>query len=276
MKDKKINYLLILIFLFAIIPTVSSVPPFISTNDQSGCQIVPVIRETLKLNSDFDFNFHIINVSDGYPLSNSTVSCVFHLYNSSGDHSYTQLLSNDPLAEHLVTNEFVARINGSNFSTVGNYAYLVQCNGTVSFGGCAEKGLFMVTPTGIEASTGRSIVDMGLLLVLLVFFIGSVFIFVSFDNLLARVGTVGFGYLLLIAITFISWNMANDFLLSAPFIAEFFRILFFVLIIGLFPLLIGGFAWYVLMIFKIKEIQRLMDKGFSEEDAKRRTSGRKR
>jgi hypothetical protein len=46
--------------------------------------------------------------------------------------------------------------------------------------------------------------------------------------------------------------------------------LFIILIIGAFPLLIGMFAWYVIMLFQIKEIHRLMDKGLSYDEAKRR------
>jgi len=96
--------------------------------------------------------------------------------------------------------------------------------------------------------------------------------FINFNNLLNRVGMIGIGYLLLIAITFISWQMASDFLLSAQFLVSMLRILFIVLMVGAFPLLIGAFAWYVLMLFKIKEIERLMGKGFSEQEARRRTS----
>jgi hypothetical protein len=51
-----------------------------------------------------------------------------------------------------------------------------------------------------------------------------------------------------------------------------FRILFWILIVGLFPLVIGGFAYYLIMLFRIKEIERLMGKGMSEEDAQRRQS----
>jgi hypothetical protein len=274
MFNKKINLLVCMIFLFAILPLVSSVSPFISTNAQGGCTIVPIIRDTIKQSTDFDFNFHVINQSNGYPISNASISCYFHLYNQTGDHVLFQELRNDPISEHLVINEFVARVGGGNFSSVGNYAYQVQCNGTMVIGGCADKGLFVVTPNGIEATTGRAFVDIGLLFVLLVFLTGAVLIFMSSENLLARVGMFGFGYLLLIAVTFISWNMATDFLLSAPFIADMFRILFFVLIIGAFPLLLGAFAWYVIMLFRIKEIERLMGKGMSYDEAERR-QGRK-
>ena len=127
---------------------------------------------------------------------------------------------------------------------------------------------------GEEASVGSGVFYIGLLAVLL-FSVGlSIYSFTTTNNLLTKVGMFGLSYLLFIAITFIAWNMANDFLTSSPFLVSMFRILFYVLIIGAFPLLIGGFAYYFIMVFKIKEIQRLMDKGFSLDDAQRRT-GRK-
>jgi hypothetical protein len=90
------------------------------------------------------------------------------------------------------------------------------------------------------------------------------------ENLLVRVGSFGVSYILLVGITFIGWNMAKDFLTSAPMISEILRILFFVFMIGAFPILIGAFAWYVIMLFKIKEIDRLMTKGVSYKEAERR------
>ena len=134
---------------------------------------------------------------------------------------------------------------------------------------------FTITPNGEEASVGKAVFYIGLLFVLLFFLALCVLAFANFENLLARVGMVGLGYLLLIAITFIGWNMAGDFLTSSPFLVEMLRIFFWVLIIGTFPLLIGAFAWYVLMLFKVKEIERLMTKGMDMDEAERRTSGRK-
>lgn len=128
-----------------------------------------------------------------------------------------------------------------------------------------------VTNSTYVAGTGEAIVYFGLNGVLLLFLAGCVLIFISFDNLLARVFTFGIGYLLGIAVSFVSWQMASDFITSV-FLIDMFRILFLVLMIGAFPLLIGAFAWYFIMLFQIKEIQRLMDKGFSEDEAKRRTS----
>jgi len=274
MFNKKYLFLFA-IFLFAMLPFVSSAPPFTtSTTSSTGCTIAPIVRETLKTNQSFDFNFHVFNTSNGVPLSNSTLQCNFHFYNQSGDHVFSTNLKNDPFSEHLVVNEWAERMMGGNISKVGQYAYIIQCNGTNI--GCADKGAFTVTNSGLELTTGRSILDIGLLFLFVIFLIGAIAIFFKFDNVPTRAGMLGVSYLLMIAITFIGWNMANDFLLSAPFIVDMLHILFLVLTIGAFPLLIGGFAYYIIMITKIKEIQNLMDHGMSEDDAEKRVSRRKR
>lgn len=269
----KIKLMLIfsIIFLLSIISFVQAPSPFI-TASVNGCQITPIIRDTLKAGQSFDFNFHVFNLSDGVPLSNKTISCYFHFYNQSGDHVFSTQLLNDPFSEHSVSNEFVERMAGGNITLIGSYGYIVQCNSSIL--GCADKGLFTVTNSGYEASTGRAIFDIGLIFILIVFLMGSLMIFMNSDNLLLRVGMLGFGYLLLIAITFIGWQMANDFLLSATFLVKMLRILFIVLIIGFIPLLAGGFIYYVLLLFKIKEIQELMEKGIDIHEARERT-GRK-
>lgn len=124
------------------------------------------------------------------------------------------------------------------------------------------------------AGTGEAIVYFSLNGVLLFILAVCIFIFFAFDNLISRVFSFGFGYLILVALSFIGWNMASDFLTSA-FLISMFRILFLVLMIGSFPLLIGGFAFYIYMLFKIKEIERLMGKGMDYDEAEKR-SRRKR
>jgi hypothetical protein len=133
---------------------------------------------------------------------------------------------------------------------------------------------FLITPNGEEASIGKAVFYIGLLIMLVVFLVGCVYLFMNNDNLLSKVGFLGLGYLVLIAITFISWNMAKDFLTSSPFLVDMFRILFFVLMIGVFPLFIGAFAWWIIMAMKTKEIERMMNKGMSYDEANKR-QGRK-
>lgn len=142
----------LLFFLILVIHSVQAAPPFQTSPTLGGCEISPIVRETLTAGQDFDFNFHTFNITNGYPLSNTSLSCYFHFYNQTGDHVFAVILKNDPISEHLVPNEWAMRMKGGNISTSGTYAYLVQCNGTISVGGCADKGTFTVTPKVITTS----------------------------------------------------------------------------------------------------------------------------
>jgi len=144
--------------------------------------------------------------------------------------------------------------------------------------GCSKTfaTYFEITPTGESLSTGKAVFYIGFLFLLIIILGGCMLLFISFENLLNRVAMIGLGYLVLLAITFIGWNMASDFLTSSPFLISFLRILFFVLITIAFPLLIGGFVWYVLMVLRVKEIQYLMNKGFSFDEAEHRLNKRRR
>lgn len=267
-KNIKLIALAIMIFLVIgmILPFVSSAPPVTTVQQLSvGYGLETPTMTFLEQNKDYSFEFHVYNLSNGVPIT-SGISCYFHLYNETGKHSLTM---EDTTVDYLFDYGF--DVKGANFSVAGTYAFVSQCNSS-TLGSPPVKIYFQVTPSGQENLTGNALIYAILLIVLLVFLIGCVVIFMESENLLARVGSLGIGYLLLIAVNFVAWNMANDFLLANPFIAEMFRILFFTTIIGAFPLLIGAFVWYFIMLWKIKEIERLMGKGFSEDDARRRTS----
>ena len=161
-KEEMKKQLILIAFAFLlVVPLVQSAPPFVSSAP-SGCIIAPVVRETLKAGQDFDFNFHVFNVSNGVPLSNSTLSCYFHFYNQTGDHVFSTILRNDPFSKHQVINEWTEMMNGGNISSVGTYAYLVQCNGTAANLGCADKGMFEVNKSGFAPSTTSWSVVFGL------------------------------------------------------------------------------------------------------------------
>lgn len=167
LQSNKITIVMLMLMLL-IIPLSSTAPTFKTTPSITGCEIAPVIRETLKVGQSFDFNFHVFNLSNGVQLSNSTLSCYFHFYNQTGDHVYGIVLNNDPLSEHFVINEWANRMTGDYIPTVGHYAYLVQCNGTSSVGGCADKGGFIVTNTGEPEAAGGVIVLFSILFLLII------------------------------------------------------------------------------------------------------------
>jgi hypothetical protein len=171
--------------------------------------------------------------------------------------------------------------NGVNY----NYTYCsVNQTGNYIVTTCGDKdGTFQcasydftVTPNREIATSGSAIFYIGIMAVLVIFLIMAIYTFMNTTGLLTKVGMFGLGYLLLIAITFIGWNMAQDFITSSPFIISMLNILFIVLVVGFFPLIIGGFVWYFLMVFKIKEIENLMKHGMTEYDATERVKRRHR
>lgn len=176
-----------------------------------------------------------------------------------------------PNSTTIVSNKLMTISNGyANYTLsatddVGVYQFF-----TYDLNNGSYSGSFSITPNGENATVGNAIFYIGLLAVLLFFLAITIYFFISFDNLLGRVATIGASYLLILAITFIAWNMAESFITSAPFLIDMLRILFFVLIVMAFPLLIGGFIWYFLMLWKVKEIERLMSKGMSYEESERR------
>ena len=264
-----ISIFLVLTLFLLNVNMVSSAPPITEIQQfTEGYIIEGSPTEYIKQGENFTYNFFLYNVSNGVKLSNAGISCSFYLADNTGTLKYSTVPT------YNAQGYFFVLIAGGNFTNVGHYPYGVNCNSS-SLGG-ASVGYFEVTPNGLDLTIERAIIDIGLLLMLVIFLIGCVVLFMENEHLLAKVGFLGLGYLLLIAINFIAWNMANDFLLSAPFVAEMFRILFFVLMIGAFPLLIGAFAWYFIMLWKIKEIENLMKHGMTEYDASERVKRRHR
>jgi len=94
----------------------------------------------IKANSDYTFNTHVYNVT-GRLLSNSATSCYLHVYNHSGVHTVSTNMSYDS-----EDSEFYYLVNKNNFSKIGFYSYIIQCNSS-SYGG-SVSGNFEVTRTG--------------------------------------------------------------------------------------------------------------------------------
>lgn len=218
--------------------------------------------------SSFDDNFNdlVAERNQCIQLPQECVTCSFV--------EITTVLYPNLTSTSIMTNMIQ---DGSSYSynfcstnATGTYTYCM--NGDLDGVNTTVCQDFSITPNGEHASVGSAVFYIGIIAVL-VFFLGlCIYFFVTFDNLLNRVGTFGMAYLLIIAITFVAWNMAQDFLTSSPFMIDMFRILFWVFISGAFPLLVGAFAWYLIMLFRIREIERLMSKGFTSEEAERRMS----
>lgn len=120
MKEKrKTFFFLFLLFL----PIVFSAPPFTQLSEGSAdWELRVALPPAIRPNTDFQFNIHIFNRSNGIPIIENA-ACYLHLYNTTGKHVY-EAFENTP--DHTFDYEF--NILAANFTREGNYVYELQCN----------------------------------------------------------------------------------------------------------------------------------------------------
>lgn len=140
MKQKIIIILSVALFLL-VMPFVSPVKTQTNIiNDGSGIEILYPTIDYVTQNQDFIFNFHTYNSSNGILLTNETVTCYFHLYNSTGGHPFA---INDPLTIPFGDAfDFEVSVDKGNFSDLGDYSYIFHCN-------TSETGGFVAAPFGV-------------------------------------------------------------------------------------------------------------------------------
>lgn len=244
---KIILYVFITIFLLGI---ASAVSPFTSSQTV-GCEIKYPAYSYLKVDSNFDFNFHVFNSTDGTPMSNATMKCVLHLYNSTGDHSYSNFLIVDNYTDHYTNNEWVVRLNKNNFSKSGSYSYIIQCNQTGV--GCFASVPIEVNPQGMEYTTTIGIIHVGLLFILCgLFFLSLYFGFTiqgenqrgSMNEIISinwkkylKYFSITMAYISFMWISYIGWNISYG-ILRYETAANIFEMLWKISAWGILPLII--------------------------------------
>lgn len=264
------KFFLIFLFMISFISLASAVAPATQINiGDNGYEIEYPKYDYVAQDSSFDLYLHVFNRTDGSVVNYPT--CTLHFYNQTGGHIVE---SNFSLNSNNL--EYTLNIDTGNFSTLGMRSYTMFCyNDDNTLGGFAS-GTLIVNLSGYEPTVARAIFYIGLLFLIVVFLLIGIYGFVEAEEMWPKTAALGINYLLLTAISFIAWNMAGNFLLSAPFLIAFLRIIFLVLIIGFFPFLILLFAYGFYMIIQIEEIKKLQDQGFDPEEAAEIVKKRKR
>ncbi len=201
MQLKK-NYVRSLVFIFIslfLISSISAQPPFIQPTQSfiNGYIIEIPEQGILKANQDFNFFFHVFNISNGLPLTDDVVNCEFNLHDSTS----RLIFSDNSLFFDDTTTAFNVTIQGGNF-TPQDYTYVTHCNST-SFGGFTSVEI-EVTPSGRILSEGEGTVLFGimifLILIVVFFLVATIFInnlpfkiFLGSLSVLILIGTLGFG-----------------------------------------------------------------------------------
>ena len=145
--------------------------------------------------------------------------------------------------------------------------YLV--NGVGDLGGTNTSWAYILTltPNGDLPTTAKINLQLGLIFILSVFLIFSIIGFFKVDHYITKFVFFWISYLLAIALVFMSWNGSANLLTSAPFVEGFFRIIFFVLIIAMFPLVLMSIVWIAYIHTVTDEIKDMMERGMTSEEA---------
>jgi hypothetical protein len=264
-------------FLIFIITILFLVNFIITINAESvGCNeygigITHEQQSYLKTGQNYVFNLHAYNTTTGFSLGPSQAYCALHLYNSTGYH----IIANNNISFGFTFYDYFMNIDGGNFSTNGEYTYVVACfsNDLTSSGNC--KGSFKVTPTGKEFTISEAILFffiLGLLGLFLFFSIVGIRNVTSGTWLIAYICLV---YVLLYALIGICYLLANNYLWNDIIIANILYIVWFIMGIGFLPFII------ILTLYILgQEARAVLEKdflkqGYSKEDA-RALSRRKR
>ncbi len=138
-KPKKYIFFFLLLILFSFNCYAASPFDLVSSHSgDTGLEINSPPFATIQQNTAFEFEIHLFNESNGAYITDA--DCFFHLYNSTGKH-IAEL--NDSTPNHKF--DFSFNVGGGNFSKIGDYAYVIQCN--TSYGGG-----FISVPIEITAS----------------------------------------------------------------------------------------------------------------------------
>jgi hypothetical protein len=269
----KSGIIIALLLVITLIPFVSSVPPITNVNTQSGYTIYYPQIDYVPANASFTLHIYVSNRSTSQMLLNTDVSCYLRLFNGSGLSTY-----DSGIMTKTLTNRHTLYITSGNFSDIGQHSFFIWCNSS-AFGG-EVSGTFFVNYKGEELTTGRAILNLGFLTLLIFFFlitIGGIALIqdnevrddygqlLSTDTLKYFKGTlVALAYALLIAVLFTASNIATAFLTGAMFGKILFAMYKIVMYLGI-PFIVIWLIWLFVNIFRDKETQSLINRGVGGE-----------
>lgn len=206
--------------------------------------------DVVKINTEQRFHAHVINQTG--TKTNLTTSCIFHLYNITGydiNNNYTQMEF-----EGYNGIDFAITIKGDNFSRLGLYNYVIQCNSSNQIAFATSP--LEVTTTGEIPTTAQSIMYSGSLFITIFIFLLCVFAgialpsgnnrdemtgyILSVNNLkYVKIFSWALAYISLILVFYLSEAIVYNYL-NIPAMASILHFGYIALIVCVLPLFIVG------------------------------------
>ena len=266
-NKKKVMFGFVFCFLFIImIGLVSAVKPLTSVTSDEGYLVKVTQDSAIQTGQNHSFELHVFNVSNGMPIT-SGIACYMHLYHNTGKHLYEGM---DATPDHMFDYSF--DLLSGNFTSRGEYEAKFQCNST-TLGGESQL-YFIVNDYGEELTTAHSFKFNASMFFMMILFIMAIIGIFGVENIIGKFACYWVAHLLFIVGTFSMWQFNMGYTSQFIGMASMWKILFYVSVTALFPLMILSIAGIILYYAMEKNVQRLIDKGMPEAEAYRR-QGRK-
>lgn len=220
------------------------------------------------------FLMAITFVSAGYKIgtdTNITISCE-NINCSDGDINIT-VFNQDHT--RIIDNQQTVKENGYLYYTLdlseGSYSYFIASDNDY------HSSSFLVTESGVTMDHGRSLLTIGLILILVFLLFMSLYAMFSVENYIGKFALYWVSHVLMILICFVGWQVGVEGLLGELALTGIFRILFWVFTISVLPMIILSGAWIMYIHTFNEHFQKLVDKGMDTESAfamaKRKSGG---
>jgi len=206
-----------------------------------------------------------VAAQDYYPQGSGVdlrISC--DLVNcSDGNVNITVLNPNNTL---LVDNQTTTKYNeyilyNLNLVTAGSYSsFLASDNDYATYD-------FVVTESGVEITEASSKLTIGLLAILVLLLFASLFVMFKVENYIVKFTFYWLSHILLILVTFTGWQVGVEGLLIGTAITGIFRILFWILVVAVIPMVLLSMTWIFYIHLYNENIEKLMEKGEDPETA---------
>ena len=235
--------LLSFILCMFVLQFVSAAPPVLSTIQVGSLEILTPGWDNVKQGQDVDFYWHVFNTTQ--LITNATANCTFHLYSiaQKGEHIYTE----SPVRTFEFGRDFEVSLSGSNFTNVGEYCHIIECN-TTSQSGALER-CFQVTKTGTLAT----VQDVNYLIwaTFLIFALAVILLFVAFtiNNKGVRLFLMAVSGLLVLTCMGIGLLYAEDYLIAYSHFTSVYESVFVLFLIMGATAIIGLLVWFIYFVF---------------------------
>jgi len=248
------------------ISMVSAVKPLTSVESVDGLHVEPTEKSAIRTGIDHEFEVHVFNISNGMPIT-SGISCYLHLYHEDGNHVYEGI---DTTVNHDF--DYAFDVAGGNFTKRGEYQAKFQCNSSKLGGG--TEIFFVVNDFGEELTTAHSFKFNSAMFFMLILFLLALGGIVGINNPIGKFTCYWISHILFVVGTFSMWQFNMGYTASFVGMAGIWKVMFYVSIFAMLPMMILSIAGLIIYYSTGKEITRLMDKGFSEDEAYRRQGGK--